>query len=319
MALPNLAPIAKAPRGHAAPGRYHFFAVNENARQRYAGFALRLWILPLTTLTLICLNATIGLNSLWATMLAAVAIVICGIPHGTLDIDIAANRFARTDVRGKAGITAAYLVVAALMVSLWMVQPALALIIFLLVSIIHFAADWQSGDDRFLGAMVGWALIALPAITHDAEVAAIFQMLTSSNSGSTVAALLACSAVPPALGTMVYCYWRWTLGDRINAVDVAACMVAAIMLPSLIAFMLFFCGLHSPRHMADALRESEMTLSWPAIAKIAAVFALSLGIGAVLFHTMSVGQNEAGIIRAAFVLISVLTAPHFLLEHAIRR
>jgi beta-carotene 15,15'-dioxygenase len=319
MAQPELATNAKLSRGPAASGQLRFFWNAGQSAQHHTGFAMRLWILPFATLALICLDRVVGLNSLWATMLASVAIVLCGIPHGTLDIDIAANRFRRTDIRGKVAITAAYLGVAALMILLWVAEPALALIIFLLVSIIHFAEDWQSGNDRFLGAMVGWALIALPAITHNAEVAAIFTMLTGSDSGTTVAALLACSAIPPALGTMVYCYWRWTLGDRINAVDVAACMVAAIALPPLIAFMLFFCGLHSPRHMADALRESEMTVSWPTIAKIAAVFALSLGIGAMLFHTMSAGQNETDIIRAAFVLISVLTAPHFLLEHAIRR
>ncbi len=252
-------------------------------------------------------------------MFAAMAIVIVGIPHGTLDVEIAANRFGKSDAKGKATIIAAYLAAAFLMVLIWIYAPGLALTSFLIISIIHFAADWQTKNEQFLGGMVGWALIALPALSHTDDVAAIFVTLTANESGAVVAALLACAAVPAALGTLVYCYWSFSRGDHISAVDVASCMAAAIFLPPLIAFMLFFCGLHSPRHMVGAWHESEATFNWQTIFKMAAVFALSLGIGAALYNSIPNGGVESGLIRTAFILISVLTVPHFLLEHAVRQ
>jgi beta-carotene 15,15'-dioxygenase len=281
---------------------------------------LRLCLLPLSLLFLVLLNIqTSVLSTGWATMLAAIAIVLVGIPHGTLDVEIAANRFGRNDAKGKATIIAAYLAAAFFMITAWIVAPAVALTSFLVISIIHFAADWQTKNEQFLGGMVGWALVALPALSHTDDVAAIFVTLTGNESGAVVAALLACAAVPAALGTLVYCYWSFSRGDHVNAVDVASCIAAAIFLPPLIAFMMFFCGLHSPRHMVGAWRETGSTLNWKTIIKMGAVFALSLGIGAALYTSVPNGGVESGLIRTAFILISVLTVPHFLLEHALRR
>jgi beta-carotene 15,15'-dioxygenase len=280
-----------------------------------ASAGMRIWILPAVTAMLLLIHATWdSLNSLSATMVAAIAILLGGIPHGTLDIEIAANRYGQSDTKGKVAITAIYLLVALSMVMIWLVAPAVALTAFLILSIVHFAADWQTGNERFLGAMVGWALIATPALSHSADVASIFEMLTGDDSGATVAALLACTAPPAVLGTLVYCYWCTSRGNMMDAVDVACCMIASIFLPPLFAFMLFFCGLHSPRHMADALQEAGVTMNAQTLTKIALVFGLSLGIGAILYSVLSGAAGKEGIIGTAFILISVLTVPHFLLE-----
>ena len=277
---------------------------------------LRLFALPVATLLLVIIDRFWGgMNSPHINMLAAVAIVLAGIPHGTLDVEIAAAHFGQKGITGKIRIIGGYLLCAAAMVFLWILLPELALISFLIISIVHFSRDWRGGVDPFLAMMVGWALVALPALASPDDVAMIFAALTGSNNGAVIAALLGAASVPAALGSLVFAYWAFRHDDKQSALEVLACIVAALFLPPLVAFAIFFCGLHSPRHMADALRETGDLSPLKKTAIICAVFALSLGLGVVMFLYQGDVPADMGIIRTAFILISTLTVPHFILEH----
>jgi beta-carotene 15,15'-dioxygenase len=289
-------------------------------RSKFAGATspkpLRLLALPTATLTLIFADRMLdGMSSVETNVFAAIFILIAGIPHGTLDVEIASVHFGKKGLAGKAKIIVGYLACAAAMVMLWLLLPELALIAFLIISIVHFSRDWRGGVDPFLAMMVGWALVALPALASPDDVAMIFATLTGSNNGAVIAALLGAASVPAALGSLVFAYWAFRNNDRQSAVEVLACMIAALFLPPLVAFAVFFCGLHSPRHMADALRETGGISPLKKAAIIFAVFALSLGIGVLMFLYQGDVRADAGIIRTAFILISTLTVPHFILEH----
>jgi Brp/Blh family beta-carotene 15,15'-monooxygenase len=277
---------------------------------------LRLFALPAATLLLIIIDRVLGgMSGVAANMVAAMAIVLAGIPHGTLDVEIAAAHFGQKGIAGKATIIAGYIGCAAFMILLWIQLPELALISFLLISIVHFSRDWRGGVDPFLAMMVGWALVALPALASPDDVAMIFAALTGSQNGSVIAALLGAASVPAALGSLVFAYWAFRHNDTQSALEVLACITAALFLPPLVAFAIFFCGLHSPRHMADALRETGAMSPLKKTAIITAVFMLSLGLGVLMFVYQGEAPSDMGIIRSAFILISTLTVPHFILEH----
>ena len=278
--------------------------------------SLRLWALPLVTAVLILANLFWdGLDSMQGTMIAAVFIAVAGIPHGTLDAEIAASHFGKNSFVGKAKIIAAYAACALAMVYLWSAAPEFALTSFLIISIVHFGRDWRGSADPFLAMMVGWALVTLPALSRPQEVAAIFEMLTGNEVGSTIAALVACASVPAVLGSLVFAYWTYTHDDPQSTVDVIACIIAALFLPPLAAFAVFFCGLHSPRHLVEALSEAGPISLAKKLGVIATVSALSLALGVALYVSADSASIDAGIIRAAFVLISTLTVPHFILEY----
>lgn len=277
---------------------------------------LRLFALPVATLLLIVIDHFWGfMDGTHVNMLAAVAIVLAGVPHGTLDVEIAAAHFGQKGFAGKVKIIAGYLGCAGAMVLLWLKVPELALISFLIISIVHFSRDWRGGVDPFLAMMVGWALVALPALASPDDVAMIFAALTGNNNGAVIAALLGAASIPAALGSLVFAYWAFRHDDKQSAMEVIACIAAALFLPPLIAFAIFFCGLHSPRHMADALRETGDLSLMKKTAIIFAVFALSLGLGVLMFLYQGDVPADMGIIRTAFILISTLTVPHFILEH----
>lgn len=282
--------------------------------------SLRLWPLPLLVAALLAVDLiALDLGSPSAMMVAALAIIIAGLPHGTLDVEIAALRFGRARPASKVRIIAAYLAAAAAMAMAWLAAPAFALAAFLMISIAHFAQDWRGGADPFFATMVGWSLIALPALSHPDDVAAIFMLLTAGASGGTVAALLACTAVPAAIGALLFVRWALIHGAQRDASEVACCIVAALLLPPLIAFAIFFCLLHSPRHMADALREAGPMPTASKALVIAAVMLLAIAMGAVIFWGQPGHRIEDNVIRSAFILLSILTVPHFLLEQAMAR
>ena len=279
---------------------------------------LRRWFMPLGTAVLMLAHFNLGgLNGSTATAIASALILLCGVPHGTLDVEIAAMRFRRHGRSGKLKITVAYVGCAAAMAALWAILPSLALVVFLILSIIHFGADWRTGVDPFFAMMVGWALIALPALAHQAQVAAIFETLTGDGHGGTIAALLACTAIPALLGSLLFGFQAFERAQSLSGLDVMCCLIAALVLPPLAGFAVFFCGLHSPRHLAEALRQSGPASNGTKAIIGGAVMALSFGATALIFFADRTASVDAGVIRTAFVLLSILTVPHFILEQLI--
>lgn len=273
------------------------------------------WLLPIVTLTLILTDGYwMSMNGAFVTAVASSLILLMGIPHGTLDVEIAAHRFGQHDVRGKLIIVSTYCGGAAAMALLWMVAPSLALGLFLVLSIIHFGGDWRTDGDEFLGMTVGWALISLPALSHPEAVAAIFETLTGDQNGATIAAILACTSIPAISGSLIFAAKAIKRADHVNGINVLSCLFAALLLPPLVGFAIFFCGLHSPRHLVEAIRQSGPMPYSEKLLRGTAVMALSLGAGALLFATQRLISLDAGIVRTAFVLLSILTVPHFFLE-----
>ena len=280
-----------------------------------AASVLRLFMLPATTLSLVIAGLLFGpLSTASFTAICALAIALFGIPHGTLDIEIAALRYGLVGRMDRLKVIFAYVACTAVIAGLWRVAPEVALCLFLFVSIVHFSRDWYGAADPFLSLMVAWALVATPALTRPAEVAVIFDMLTGNENGRIIADLLACACVPALLGCLTFTFWSFQNGELQRAIEVLTCLIATLFLPPLLAFAVFFCGLHSPRHMADALAETGAISPPKKFAIIAAVFLLSAAGGVMLLAGQGQVPVETGIIRSAIILISILTVPHFTLE-----
>jgi beta-carotene 15,15'-dioxygenase len=276
---------------------------------------LRLCLLPAVTLGLVIVNEKFGpMTGATFTALCALAIALFGIPHGTLDVEITALRYGLVSRLQRLRIVTGYLACTALIGAAWIAAPEFALCLFLVVSILHFSRDWYGEADPFLSLMVAWALVATPALSKPDEVAAIFNVLTGNENGRIIADLLACASVPALLGCLTFVFWSFRNNQKRTAVEVLTCLVATLFLPPLLAFAIFFCGLHSPRHMADALVETGSISKLKKAVIVVAVFLLSVAGGVILLVGQGQIPGEAGVIRSAIILISILTVPHFILE-----
>ncbi len=273
----------------------------------------------LAALLLLVNNFVQSLTTVTASLIFTSAILLAGVPHGSLDIEILARHLGRAGALAKTKLTIAYATCALLMTLVWLYAPPLALVAFLIISILHFGLDWRDNAEPFLGMTVGWALVALPALSHPQDVTAIFNTLVGVEYGATLCALLACSSVPAALVTIAFCHDAYSRGNHKSAVHVASCLFAAVFLPPLASFALFFCGLHSPRHFADAVAQSGPISHIKKGAIIIAVVSLSLGIAVWIFTQSQTLTMSDSAVRATFILLSILTLPHFILEQILAR
>lgn len=242
----------------------------------------------------------------------AVIIAVLGLPHGAFDLRVA--RFAELATgRTEMGLVAlTYLGLAVAAGLLWKAAPAQWLVFFLLISAIHFSEDW-AGELSWWGRIgAGCAIIAMPALTHQDDVAGVFARLIPAQPAAAIAGLLAVLAVPSMivalLGAAVQQPRRLAV-----AVELLAIGALAVALPPLFYFVAYFCGMHSVRQtLATASRLGATTLV-AAIRMAAPITIVTLlGIAALLPWLGSNPDDQ--LLRAVFVGLASLTVPHMALN-----
>ncbi len=247
----------------------------------------------------------------------AVLIVFLGVPHGALDTAFARQRFGLDTPRAWAGFVLGYGFVMVGVVLLWSVAPALFLAGFLVVSALHFSGDPVSGTPGILRLVQGGSVLVLPALRHDDELTRLFVMLVGPDAAGAVAPVMSAIALPWAVAVVVCAVMVWRRSPQ-TALELAAVASLACAAPPLLGFALFFCGMHSPRHM---LR----TATWARAAERrlvpGTVFVPMLGIallGALAWHVGGDIPLEPKAIQLIFVGLASVTVPHMALVEPIR-
>ena len=116
----------------------------------------------------------------WALAL----VVFIGLPHGAFDAAISLSMVpSAKEIIRLAGILICYLLLAIIVILVWYQLPEFSLLVFLIISIIHFGlADYSASPTRIKWAHViahgGIVAIWLPVI-HKAEVEELFAILTN--------------------------------------------------------------------------------------------------------------------------------------------
>lgn len=268
-----------------------------------------------------------GITIQLALLAAAVAFV--GLPHGALD-HLAARRilepkFGRT---WWVGFGVIYLALAALMAILWIAVPLPALCLFLVLSALHFGWDdpfWVDISGRRWTLVerfsVGAVPIVLPTWSHPHEVTTIFNWLMPQRivlDSGIVAAVAGCVAavVLPIIGTRMLQLFLLSPSGRAAAAELAAIAVLHVAAPPLIAFLTYFCGWHSMRHvleLADGLAPGRLGVGLRRFARTAAPLTATAVIAAIaaaaVLQTTNL-QPTAIMTTVIFVGLSVLTVPH---------
>lgn len=90
--------------------------------------------------------AGLALSGAGVTLVACLAILMFGLPHGTLDLEIIRTRW-HSPITQMVPLLAVYLALAAAMFGLWQFDPVLALGAFIAVAVVHFPKT-GTGPDR---------------------------------------------------------------------------------------------------------------------------------------------------------------------------
>ncbi len=250
------------------------------------------------------------LDSDHATVVIVATIVLFGMPHGALDVYIAMKLGLMRDRLSSFRFLAFYIAAAGGVLMVWFTAPIVALAFFLLLSAYHFAEEWDDAFGPIGAACMGISTLAAPALFHTDQVRAIFVWLAGNSGGDLVELLRVCASLMIVVaGYGVLSVYRrvWVV-----AIELAAIIISAFLLPPLAYFGALFCILHAPRHIASVQRR----FAGDPIARLlrfAAPWAFAASVG-VIAMAVSLGDRLTSIgsagTAALFMILSALTVPH---------
>ncbi|MFT4888548.1 MAG: Brp/Blh family beta-carotene 15,15'-monooxygenase [Pseudohongiellaceae bacterium] len=281
--------------------------------------SLRIWHqrIFLLTSSAIILGYLAGLQLSQSTqlLLLLAAVAVAGLPHGALDPLIARRAKLWQRGSGLLAFSLLYLLIAGTTFSLWMFFPDTTLASLIVMSVWHFSGDWRSALPRSQCLAMAAAVICAPAFWHRIEVNEIFSYLTSTNAhlfSSFMVYLL-----PLSLLTALVALVRKKNSDANLFIEFAMLMLAAAVLPPLIFFLVYFCLLHSPRH----LLEVTQGFTRAEVASYGIVFTtMSLCLAVATFFLLPDTGISERLTQVLFIGLLVLTVPHMLIiEHASKR
>jgi Brp/Blh family beta-carotene 15,15'-monooxygenase len=252
-----------------------------------------------------------------------VLVATLGVPHGALDPLIARSAGIWRTPLGFAGFNLAYGAVVALVVAVWVVAPVASLVGFLLISGIHFGADWNTRRPLAVRAVTGVGLLTLPAFTHHDEVAGLYRVLSGAG-GAMVADVQAwlgpVAVIGLALGAALAIRRRPS-----DALEIVLAGILAFVAPPLLFFAVYFCALHSARHLRHGFADQRgsgrlaalitvvyTVIPIAAVGILAAVFAGSVLPGGASDAALGSTATGGWVIRLVFIGLAALTVPHMM-------
>ncbi|MEO1748594.1 MAG: Brp/Blh family beta-carotene 15,15'-dioxygenase [Pseudomonadota bacterium] len=245
-------------------------------------------------------------------------IAILGLPHGALDLPIAQALWPLNGWRGNMRFELLYVGLTVLVIGFWILLPGPALFAFLIYSAFHFSGDWDDTTTllRWTG---GVATVGAPALFRQTEVSDLFAFLAPAATADTAAMVLAYAG-----GTAACCYSAILASQPASrtraAVEQAIIWFAAACLAPLVYFILYFCALHSLRHLTDALHSVENTRKALRTATLLSIVVIVAAIiGFAVLQKAETFVLEQSIMQIVFVGLAGLTVPHMLLIDRFQR
>jgi beta-carotene 15,15'-dioxygenase len=261
-------------------------------------------------------------------LLAAVLILTLGVPHGSFDVLLIKQKLhGPNNTKYKLiRLIAIYVGMALTMLLFWWASSGLALVFFLLISAYHFGGDWvpdslnttDSNKDKskytnaLVRFVVGSALLCSTTLLHSEEVKTIFSWLTKTENASVLSTYMKFIALP-LLGIGIVTFSMFVFDSFLGFIELILVFSAAISLPPITFFVIYFCLLHSIRHLFE-VQTKLSALNRNTIVKGALPYGLvaiiSCLVGATFFNQLTVGP---ALLSAVFIGLAALTVPHMIL------
>lgn len=245
--------------------------------------------------------------------LLTAAVVVFGLPHGALDPWIARQAGVYRGASGLIAFNLAYLSLAGLVLLIWWVSPVVALALFLLLSAFHFSGDWQLHMAPWQRVVAALALLSMPAVFDPQSVEAIFIALSGSAAASLAHGLHIMGYVAVA-ALLVVLASALVQRQYVAVVELAILLLLAASVPPLVYFTIYFCLLHSPRHMRSTLSEAANQPRSALLINASIYTFATLAIAALiaLYLLPRIDMTQL-ILQLVFIGLAALTVPHMLL------
>lgn len=244
-------------------------------------------------------------------------IVLLGVPHGAMDTIFAKSIYSVSSLRDWAVFGLLYLLTAAVVVGLWSLAPTVFLLGFLLISMAHFSGDPVAGTRRVSRLLYGGAIIVLPVIYHRVEIQHLFGLLAGSDAAAAITMGLDWLGWPWLIALISAALFELRYNVQTGCEFLALALLSVLM-PPLIAFTVFFCAMHSARHILRTVDYSHGTsplllLTMSIVPMIAVIIAIFFA-----WRLLPHVSLDAKLIQITFVGLAALTVPHMALVERVR-
>lgn len=241
----------------------------------------------------------------------AAFIFFLGAPHGALDPVFAQKLYFLKGLKDWSKFIFIYITLSVMVVLVWWQLPLFFMASFLVCSMMHFSRDLSGKISKIIRLIYGGSIIVLPTIFHFNEMQDLFSAILDSNAGLQITNYLHLLAWPWLIGSLISIY-LWFAKDWVVGLEMLAVSLLSTFASPLIAFTVYFCGMHSVRHILrtkDYAGTTFMRLSFISMAPMLGVLFMAV-LG---WHYLPDLPNYEKLLRFIFVGLAALTVPHMLL------
>ena len=294
-------------------------------------FYFTLLTVGLSTLGLLSKNLFSSLNELIVLFVCLFLILSVGISHGALDNYKADKLLKIYKINNKAIFFGIYIFISALVIFIWSLYSTYTLLAFLFVASYHFGLEDTSflhkGNsflDQIFYLIKGSLIVFAPLFFHFDETLKIFETLMLRKSFITFLELehwiINICLFLSFLGYLYFVYKNKFEDFEILFLDMISIIILNYIFSPIIAFTVYFCFLHSIRHiisLSNELDKNNFLNGTKVFIKKAlplTVITAILYLIAAIFLSKYYGLNDV-IIKVIFIGLASLTFPHILLEY----
>lgn len=268
-------------------------------------------VVAIVTIALSCLG--IVDNSTSSVLALILIITFFGVPHGALDTLFAKNAFALNSIKKWLQFVMVYLLLSIGVFIFWMLLPSLFFILFLCFSALHFSDDLGKITPKILATLYGFNIITLPSILHSNELATLYGYLIDyRHAVKLVSVMMPLSMVLAALTVVLTTifYLKKQAIDYRHIYEIAAVGALMLLAKPLLAFTIYFCFMHSARHILRAkfyfIEYSNTVL----IISLMVPTLIVLLFCAWIFQMLPPEKIDENLIKVTFAALAALTFPH---------
>ena len=270
-------------------------------------------------------------NELIISFFCLFLILSIGISHGALDNYKANKLLSIYKIKNKSIFFIIYILISAIIILIWSLYSSYTLIAFLIVASYHFGREdtsflyqEHSNIDQALYLIKGSLIIFAPLFFHFDETLKIFETLMLSNNFIIFLQdehwLINVSLFLSILGYFYFIFRNKLQDFEILLLDMLSIIILNFVFSPLIAFTLYFCFLHSIRHIisiSHELNKNDFLKGVKVFIRKAlplTIITAILYLFAALFLSEFFSLNDV-IIKVIFIGLASLTFPHILLEY----
>lgn len=253
-----------------------------------------------------------------------------GIPHGALDLSLGKKL-----LQPKFGscwctiFVLAYMLFAGFIVIFWLLYPLPSFLFFIAISAFHFGLSDRLNTKGWIGTFEAFGRGFLPIVLPAYFYPHLFQELVKSSlSDAHAATLITIIRVffYPNLFfltvVILYGFFQKTKSSLMNSLELVSLLALFLNRQPFTAFLIYFCFLHSLRHILCVLEEMNLpfnrdSVKWLILQALPATIFTLLVLAACYLSLEREALDVPTMLNLFFISLAALTFPHMILVEAI--